>query len=158
MAPVPLDSIEPNEALPGAEDDGTDEAGILAPPEPSDILPPWEPAADTELLKLDPAADFSELGRWTFTGMRRIQEARDDLVVLTADWWFDGAVFSAAAVISAGEGVDALENHCAVYRLSAGGSEELREIDYCWDANGIALTPDELFVARGYQGIEAFTW
>jgi hypothetical protein len=160
--PLPLDPIEPDEALPGAEEGGADEANFVASPDSPDILPPWEPAGDTELLKLDPAAGFAELGRWTFTGTRRIQGARDDLVILTTDWWYGGPLLLDApvdvAAMPVGDGSGAPENQCAVYRLSAGGSEELLEVDSCWDANGIALTPNELFVARGYQGIEAFSW
>jgi len=162
--------LETTDSVPPGEEISLAEGGIAAseasPDEPPGLaspVPQPAPQGDTEVLRLDPAAGFSEAGRWTLNGTRRILAVRDNIALVASDWWFwDYTMYTmtpAAAGMPVLEGDPPIpRDMCTVYRFTADGAEELAGLDSCWDAQRIALTSDRAFTATGYAGIEAVSW
>ena len=121
-------------------------------------VPYKEPVNKTTVLCLDPSSEFEKLGSWEFEGVRNIQAAHGNLVLLGPNWYFPMPCHDISTVSGETDYIIPQQEKCGVYRLTQDGSELLVELDDCWNPDGIALSGQGVYVAEGYEGIREFTW
>ncbi len=111
--------------------------------------------ATTQLVKLNPIAGFSEIGRWTLSGYQNLRAVSSDVVLVASNyggWWYYGAVIASDVPIN--------ETGCNIYQLQSEKEPQLlKHLDSCpYMKNHIALTPTQAWMAEGFAGIKEVKW
>jgi hypothetical protein len=109
--------------------------------------------ATTQLVKLNPIAGFSEIGRWTLSGYQNLRAVSSDVVLVASNyggWWYYEPV----------RDVPINETGCNIYQLQSEKDPQLlKHLDSCpYMKNSMALTPTQAWMAEGFAGIKEIKW
>jgi len=108
----------------------------------------------TQLVKLNPIAGFSEIGRWTLSGSQNLRAVSSEVVLVASSyggWWYYGPVTARDVAIN--------ETGCNIYQLQTEKEPVLlKHLDSCSYRNNIALTPTQAWMAEGFAGIKEINW
>ncbi|WP_353569795.1 beta-propeller domain-containing protein [Candidatus Albibeggiatoa sp. nov. BB20] len=135
--------------------------GDGAEPIPSDFAPEPETPATT-LIKFAPAQNFAQIGEWQFEGYPQLHAAYGDTVLIGNTNYYpyynDIAIDVVNISVPRG-GYYGGEAACTVYQLSTGGLvTELKTLETCPYYQGKAMTDNQVWMARGFEGIVTETW
>jgi len=109
--------------------------------------------ATTQLVKLNPIAGFSEIGRWTLSGYQNLRAVSSEVVLVASSyggWWYDLPMTD----------VPINETGCNIYQLQSEKEPVLlKHLDSCpYMKNNIALTPAQAWMAEGFAGLKEVKW
>lgn len=134
------------------------------------IEPISMPEPITRLLRLNPSQGFTEEGSWTFEGYRTLYAASSDVVFLVGY----GLSSSGVAKSDVADDVATVEpkvrsqiaprfpnyqNLCETYQLRPDKDPILlKQLEDCSYFNNVAVTPTEVWMAKGFAGIKVINW
>ncbi|MCV6636085.1 beta-propeller domain-containing protein [Candidatus Albibeggiatoa sp. nov. NOAA] len=118
------------------------------------IAPEYQPVS--KLIKFVPQT-LAQVGEWSFEGYSQLHAASGDTVLMGAGGFYP--IYADIAIDIAPRGGYYGENGCTVYQLNASSvTIELKKLDTCPYYQGKAMTENQVWMARGFEGIVTETW
>ncbi len=101
----------------------------------------------TILLKLDPAHDLAEIGRWTWSSNWEVHAINNDVVIIGS--YGDYYALATGYFPSF---------KCEMYRLDKSGPTFLKSLDTCPYMGSVTFNDKQAWIAKGVAGIGLLNW
>jgi len=130
------------------------------------ILPPsdTDPRATTTLVKLDLTQGCAEQGNWTVNKHWNLQEAAADVVMVSEGGWYGPWLMEGGLMLKDSAKMATMPPYyqpgCDIYRLIPDRDPILlKHLEtFCPARESTALTPEQVWTAKGFAGIEWIKW